>query len=453
MKPDSSHPRAKLGVIFIGRRRPGFDMPWGADVERRVRDALRQADFATFEPPEKAIDDPSLRRSIAACAAEPVDAIVVLQTTMGDARLVPTLAQLWPDPVILWGTPENARGDNVTCSLVGMHAWGSTLRQLGHRFELVYGDPDAAETRARLREAVAVATTVRRLRTVRLGMIGGHAPGFFAMGADPFIVHRGLGIQLQTFSLIEFGDVVRGLPAEAVDADVAAVKKLGIPHKDTTDDDLPQASRLYLGMRAFLENERLDALTVRCWPEMPNSLGQWPYLGIARLVTEGKAVVGEGDADGALSTWIGESLGLGHCFITDWLEHDDTTITLWHGGAAPFDLSPPPGQPGGPQLARHFNTQKPVVVDATLRTDMPVTLFRFWRCEGEYLLTARDAGTIKPRRHLLGNNGRARMVGENPGTWFEELCHAGMPHHLSVVAGHHSETLRRFARVMRMKWV
>ena len=68
----------------------------------------------------------------------------------------------------------------------------------------------------------------------------------------------------------------------SVAADVAKVKALGLPHKDTTDDDLPMASRLYLAMKSFLDNENLDALTIREWPEMPNTFGQWPYLGVAR---------------------------------------------------------------------------------------------------------------------------------------------------------------------------
>ena len=142
------------------------------------------------------------------------------------------------------------------------------------------------------------------------------------MSADPFTVHRGLGAQLQTYSLVEFGNVVHGFGDDEVQADVARVKSLGIPHKDTTDEDLPMASRLYLAMRQFIEAERLDALSVRCWPEMPNTFGQWPYLGMARLADEGLAIACEGDADGALSAWVGESLGLGRCYLSDWLEHD-----------------------------------------------------------------------------------------------------------------------------------
>ncbi|MDE3100152.1 MAG: L-fucose/L-arabinose isomerase family protein [Verrucomicrobiota bacterium] len=441
----------KVGVIFIGRRRPGFDMEWGKHTEARVRAWLPKTGFAIFEPSEKAIDDASLRRAMAQCDAQKVDAIVVLQTTMGDGRLAPTLAQLWPAPLILWATPENQHGDMISsCSLVGAHCWASVLRQMGHAFELVYGDPDAAATQRTFSEAVHLAATVRRLKTVRLGVIGGQAPGYFAMSADPFVVHRGTGAQVQTYSLVEFGDVVNGLGQDAVAADVAKVKALGYPHKDTTDDDLPMASRLYLAMKSFFESENLDALTIREWPEMPNVFGQWPYFGVARLADEGRAIGIEGDADGALCAWIVESLGLGRCYLSDWLEHDEKTVTLWHGGAAPASLCEPVGKPGGPRIAKHFNIKKPAVFEATIRADMPITVYRFWRCDGKYLLTAREGETIKPKRHLMATNALARMP-DDPRAWFEDLCHAGMPHHVAVAQGHHAAFLKRLARALHIQ--
>lgn len=442
----------KLGIVFLGRRRPGFDMEWGRGMEERVRGWLARAGLRIYEAPEKAVDDASLRRVMTAFESEGVDAIVLMQTTMGDGRLAPTLAQLWPDPLILWATPEKPDGDMISsCSLVGMHCWASVLRQMEHGFELVYGDPEAAVTQRRFGEAARMAATVRRLRSVRLGAIGGQAPGYFAMSADPFAIHNGLGAQVQTFSLIEFATVVNELTAEAVAADVAKVKALGLPHKDTTDEDLPMASRLYLAMSAFMENENLDALTIRCWPEMANTFGQWPYLGVARMVDEGRAVAIEGDADGALSGWIAESLGLGRCYLSDWLEHDEQTITLWHVGAAPMSLCRPVGEPGGPRIARHFNIKKPSVIEGTIREDMPITVFRLWRLGGKYHLTAREGETITPKRHLMATNALARMK-ENPGEWFEEMCHQGMPHHVAVVQGHHAALLKRMARVMNISY-
>ena len=444
----------KVGVIFLGRRRPGFDMDWGRQMEERVRGWLQQTAFTIFESPEKVADDASMRRAMTACEAAKVDAVVLLQTTMGDGRLAPTLAQLWPSPLILWATPEKQEGDMISsCSLVGAHCWGSVLRQLGHAFELVYGDPDEAETRQRFSEAVRLAATVRRLRTVRVGTIGGNAPGYFAMGADPFTIHQGLGAQVQTFSLIEFANAVNELSPEAVAADVAKVKALGLPHKDTSDDDLPMASRLYLAMRSFMDNERLDAMTIREWPEMPNTFGQWPYLGVARLVEEGRAIGVEGDADGALTAWLGESLGLGRCYLTDWLEHDQETITIWHGGAAPISLCEPIGAPGGPRLARHFNIKKPAIIEATIRAHLPVTICRFWRLDGKYFVTAREGQTAKPRRQLMGTNALLRLDKQDPRQWFEELCHQGMPHHMAMFEGHSAELLKRLARTLKMQFV
>lgn len=430
-------------------------MDWGRKMEDRVRQSLGGLSrLKVFEPTEKAVDDASARKAIAACVAEKVDAIAVLQATMGDGRIAPTVAQLWDGPIILWATPENQEGDMISsCSLVGVHCWASVLRQMGHAFELVYGAPEAKETQSRFLEAVNAAAVVRKLRTVRLGSVGGNAPGYFAMAADPFAIHRGMGPQVQTYSLLEFSQILKDLPDQAVNEDVEKVKAMKIPYKDITDADLPMQSRMYLALKSYLDNERLDALVLREWPEMPNVFGQWPYFAVARLAEEGRAIGIEGDADGALTAWIGEQLGWGRCYLTDWLEHDRDTITIWHGGAAPISMCRPIGKPGGPLLANHFNIKKPMVVEATIREDMVVTFVRFWRCDGKYLVTAREGRTIAPRRHLMATDGLAKLDHQDARVWFEELCHEGMPHHISLFEGRHEAAIRRLARTLGMRFV
>ena len=116
-------------------------------------------------------------------------------------------------------------------------------------------------------------------------------------------------------------------------------------------------------------------------------------------------------------------------------------------------LCAPAGAPGSPRIARHFNIKKPAVVEATLREKMPVTILRFWRCDGGYCLTAREGRTVRPKRHLMGTNGLAQLEKQDPADWFEQLCHAGMPHHVAVFEGHHEALLRRFARVLGMRFI
>lgn len=443
-----------VGLVFLGRKRPGFDPEWGALMEQKVRALAEQSGFDIWEPSEKVVDDPSLRIALTDAKRADVDAVVALQTTMADARMATTFAQLWTDPVLLWATPENPEGDLVSsCSLVGLHAWASILRHLDRPFEILYGDIDDANMLSQFQSALRLALTLRQLRAARVGLIGGQAPGFIAMAVEPLAAQRRLGPQVQPFTLTDFAAAVEAVGEDAVAEDVARVKAMPLPHKDTADDDLPVSSRLYLALRGYFEQEGFDALASRCWPEMPNEFGQWPYLAMARLADEGFAIACEGDVDGALTALIGESLGLGRAYLTDWLEHGPHGITLWHGGAAPMSLCCQPGGPGAPQIARHFNNKKPAVVDATIRAGMPATICRLWHRAGDYYLTSCDAETLQPQRHLLGTNSLAQPIGRDPHEWFADLCHQGMPHHVTLFEGHHTDLLRQFARTAGMRFI
>jgi hypothetical protein len=106
-----------------------------------------------------------------------------------------------------------------------------------------------------------------------------------------------------------------------------------------------------------------------------------------------------------------------------------------------------------PTLNVHFNINKPLVVDALLKTDIPMTIARLWRCDGKYHLTAFEGRTIPMRRKLTGNTALVEVNGKNVYDWFDTLAHAGLPHHVVLFAGHHQETFRRLARIMRIDWV
>ena len=58
---------------------------------------------------------------------------------------------------------------------------------------------------------------------------------------------------------------------------------------------------MYIALKRLVEAENLDAIAIRCWPELPRDYGQWPYLAVTRLADEGLPVACEGDVDGALT--------------------------------------------------------------------------------------------------------------------------------------------------------
>ena len=450
---------APLGVLILGRKRPGFDQEWNQVVCGRAVAALKSLGYATVGADKPVVDDATIAVAIQNFKDAKCQAMVMLQPSMGHGQLALTVAQQWPDPVVLWATPERPGDGKVSsCSLVGQHLWGSSLRQAGHAFELVYGDPDDKTLRAELVQAIAVARTAAILRQAKVGVIGTHAPGFIDLAADAFLLKITLGIQLHPLSLPQYFERVQAIPEDQVRKDVERVLDLKLPMRDISADVLPMNSRCYLAMRELMEEESLDALTIQCWPEHASVLGQWPYLAVSRLGTEGRAVSVEGDVDGSIGSLINISLGMRPGFLTDWLEHDRNTIFFWHPGMAPMDMCNPVGSDGGPTLANHFNIVKPLVVDDQIRINEPVTISRLWRCDNRYHFTAFEGRTIAARRKVTGNTVLVELAeseiargGDVPAR-FDRLVHAGMPHHVILSFGSHAESFRRLARALRLQW-
>ena len=240
--------------------------------------------------------------------------------------------------------------------------FAATLRQLGRRdVELVYADQDWSQAAHQLSRAISRAAGTARIKTAKIGLIGHQAPGFVDLHPDPFALHKTFqGCVLEHVGL---ADLVQS--AEAVDqASVDADRKLAVPgaFADRVDDE--RSSRLYIALKRLVEAENLDAIAIRCWPELPRDYGQWPYLAVTRLADEGLPVACEGDVDGALTMLCCKFLGCGAPYISDWLEHDQSSFVCWHGGMCPTCLTSDTGDGGGPRIRPHFNNKKPAVAGA-----------------------------------------------------------------------------------------
>jgi L-fucose isomerase-like protein len=270
--------------------------------------------------------------------------------------------------------------------------------------------------------------------------VGTYVPGFVDLAAEPFLIRQTFGLQLHALSLPQFIDRVNGVEEKAAADDLALVRRLGL----TKGDGPPAASlimnsRYLLAMKDLMREMGLDALALQCWPELPNTLGQWPYLAVSRLTAAGHVIAIEGDVDGAVGSLIGSLLGFGPGFLTDWLEHDDSTIFFWHPGMAPLDMCNLIGGDDAPILAEHFNGGRPFVVDGPLQTGRPVTVFRLWR-------------SIAPKRRITGNALLMEVDGELVPNRFDRMIHAGMPHHVTLHYGNYADTFRRLARMLDIEW-
>ena len=444
-----------IGVLIFGRKRPGFDQEWNKIIRERVLATLKALGFVCYGADKPVLDDESIHAAMDEIENARCQALIVIQPSLTDGQFALTISQRWLGPVILWATPERPGDGKVSsCSLVGQHLWASLYRQARRPFEFVYGDPDAVHND--LLRAIALVSTVKRLRRAKLGVVGTHVPGFIDLAADTFLINQTFGLQMQPLSLPQFIERVGSVPASDIERDLDEVHKLNLVEstskKPAADSLLFVNSRFYVSMKELMKEMGLDALSLQCWPELPNMVGQWPYFAVSRMSAEGAAVSIEGDVDGAISSLIGSFLGIGPGFLTDWLEHDASTIFFWHPGMAPLDMCNAIGSEGGPTLGEHFNIAKPMVVDGGLQKDHPVTISRLWRCDNRYHMTAFEGRAVPSKRAVTGNTLLVEIDGGHVPQRFDRLIHAGLPHHVLLHYGRHAETLRRFARLLSLDW-
>jgi len=445
-----------VGVLIFGRKRPGFDQEWSRSIRERAVAALQQLGFNCIGAETPVLDDTTIHAALDKVQASRCIALVVIQPSIGDGQYAFTIAQRWAGPIILWATPERPGDGKVSsCSLVGQHLWASIYRQAHRAFEFVYGDPD--EVHEELLRAIALTATVLHLRTAKVGTVGTYVPGFVDMAADPFLIHQTFGLQLHSLSLPQFIERVGSVPEEVVSQDVCEVQKLLLPASDPAQGPVSEVllannSRFYLSMKDLMKEMSLDALALQCWPELPNMIGHWPYLAVSRLTADGTALSIEGDVDGAIGSLMSVLLGFGPGFLTDWLEHDTSTIFFWHPGMAPLDMCNDIGCEDGPTIGDHFNVARPLVVDGHIRTGGPVTMSRLWRCDGRYHMTAFEGRAIPSRRQISGNTLLVEISGEPVPRLFDKLIHAGMPHHILIHFGTRAEIFRRLARLLGIEW-
>jgi L-fucose isomerase-like protein len=447
-------------VLIFARKRPGFDQEWSKVVRAQALDILAQQGFEIVGGDDTVVDDETVSATVEKITAAGCIALVILQPSIADGQFVFTILQRWSGPLILWTTPERPQDGKVSsCGLTGQNLFASILRQSGRPFELVYGLPHGSLENSipELNRAIAVSRAIMALRRSKVGLVGAHVPGFVDLAADPFLVQRTFGMQLHTLSLVQFIERIQAIPAEAMRVDIEKARALGLPQTDPSrrvdvETFLDNTSRFYLAIRELMKEFSLNAMAVQCWPELPNTVGHWPYLAVSRLSSEGEALSIEGDVDGAISAFIGLQIGAGTGFLTDWLEHDDESIFFWHPGMAPLDMCNEPGCDDGPTIGDHFNNIRPMVVDGPIRTGGPVTVTRLWRCDGRYHITSFEGRAIPPRRKLTGNTLLVEFPEGGIADRFQRLIQAGMPHHVTVHFGNHAATLRRLARMLNLEW-
>ncbi|MBQ6163707.1 MAG: fucose isomerase [Clostridia bacterium] len=325
--------RAKIGVCCLGRYT--YDVAAALEIYKEAQADLRSIediDWVIIEAPviEKAEAQAAAKRF----KSEDVDAVAIISGTFHLGHLAPTIDRALNKPILLWAFNELPYdGGKIRLnSVCGMNLNASNLYKSGcDCFDCVVSDTidrawvDAVRMRAAIEHA-------------HIGIAGYRADGFFNLDIDELENFRKTGVLLDHYELSEmFSSPVDG---EVSAAREAQVRKL-FNCRGVTDEQVRKVALLCETTKKFLDDNKLDALAVRCWPEYAKTFGIAPCAMMSILQADGRILSCEGDAEGAETMLAAAAAGCETPFLADLsqVNFEENYALMWHCGVAPVNLT------------------------------------------------------------------------------------------------------------------
>jgi L-fucose isomerase-like protein len=211
----------------------------------------------------------------------------------------------------------------------------------------------------------------------RIGLFGQPSDWLIASGVDRDFLLQHYGIETVDIDLQRLIDGIKTVPQTEAEKVAQGMVKCAKAIKEPSDSDMLEAAKAYLAIKKICQEERLDAMTIRCF-DIVKACGTTSCLALALLNDEGIVAGCEGDMQTLLSMLLAKRLCgevafmanpsqlteqssmLAHCTIP--LTMCDETVVRSHFesgiGVAIQGLLPLTDYTlfkwGGPQLDRYF---------------------------------------------------------------------------------------------------
>jgi L-arabinose isomerase len=258
----------------------------------------------------------------AALAADPPDAVLVLQTmAVPPAYALAALARVPGALAVIWALHESGlvgdafdHGDITTQgATVGAPMLSNVLTREGRAFELVLGRRGDPVVERRVRDAVRAAAAASAIRRARLGRVGEPIPGYLHVDLDEVALAAATGIEVVRIDPDEVVERYRAVDpgrVRALDAEVRA--GWAFEGDVDADESLERSLRAALALEDMAVEHRLDAGAFNCHvPQFRfgEEIGIAPCFGLGRLTSMGVPFTCTGDVVTAVAMLTTKRLG------------------------------------------------------------------------------------------------------------------------------------------------
>lgn len=392
------------------------------------------------------------------CRDQHVDLVVGHMLSFALGVVLPRFALELRSPVVLWSIPEPppAGGRLRANSFCAVNMNAHILWKLHCPAFPVHGSIGDEETMNQLERAVRVTRALKKIRTLRVGSVGGRVPGFFTSDYDEMLLRNRIGAEVIPLTMLEAASAAKAVAPEVLaEAKKVLLGDAGLHAEDApTPAQFDKSAALYAALGGMMKKHMVDVLTLRCWPEViaDEMYGITLCSTIGHLTNHGMLAVCEGDVYAAVLLSALRELSGAAPFFCDLIKLDDDPGVAWHCGAAPCSLC----KQGFIPYIRRSSTVggggvKGCVCEFPLRPGR-VTLARLGETrdgDGFRLLIATGDG-MDTDLFVRGNPLRVKFDAGSRALR-DELLANGWEHHFSLAYGDLAEELIMLGRALEIE--
>jgi len=384
--------KIKIGVVCVARKT--FDYIAAEDIFKKIQIELKKIENIDWEiTSELVIEIEDAQGAAQELKSKGIDGLVCISGTFALGHLILELNKVIQKPILLWGLEELPYdGGKIRLnSVCGINLNSSNLYKAGVK-------------------------NIKAFATKHIGIIGYRAKGFFNLDVDELDLYREVGLLIDHFELNEIYKIE--VDTNKVKERIEQIKEI-FDVSSISGEQLNNVAELTSKINIFLDNNQLDALAIRCWPEFATDFGIAPCAAMSVLQAEGKILTCEGDILGSLSMVAHSAIGAKNPYLADFSQVDfkENFALLWHCGVAPCNLW-----------------------DGKCNRSL----------EGEYRLFLQKGKIIPMEKELKGTYAKA-VFEDHVKDVLKKIIDNGIAHHLSVVYDDYIRPLEIFAKIMGWK--
>jgi L-fucose isomerase-like protein len=270
----------------------------------------------------------------------------------------------------------------------------------------------------------------------RIGLFGQPSDWLIASGVERDFLLQRYGIETVDIDLQRLIDGIKTVPQNEAEKVAQTMEKRAKAVKEPSDADMLEAAKAYLAIKRICQEERLDAMTIRCF-DIVKACGTTSCLALALLNDEGIVAGCEGDMQTLLSMLLAKRLCGEVAFMANPSQLTDETSMLAHC-TIPLTMC------NETVIRSHFESSIGVAIQGLL----PLTDYTLFKWGGpqldRYFVTEAQAVETPYSNHFCRTQITLKV---NLKPYL--LQHSIGNHHV-IIRGRHAGEIRRFMQKNRV---